>query len=145
MTKQDTTTVFHYGLLLKERRKTHCLSVPQLAKLSGVPYKRITEIETDGKASVREKELIDVAMKRYAYVAVVNTTTEAINEQTDIIACLQKSLLQRLKTRLSEDGYESIKAYLEDIITEASYYGLLISRAGFDERILEHVRKRRTP
>lgn len=144
MTKQDIETEFHYGLLVKERRKTRQLSQAQLSKLSNLPVKKIAEIEATGMASNRDKEKIDMALHRYSYIAVVHASTEAIQEQTDIIEAMQHTLLTKIKNRIGIDTYSQVEALLTDIIIETSYYGLLISRGGYEERILAKVRARRT-
>lgn len=122
---------------------TRSITPEMLSKLTGLTSKRIKKILENGESTLLEREKIDKQMYRVSLFDCNVSTVDSIKEQIEIVDLLQHSLLSKFKNKIGVEMFTTLETYLEDIVIETAYYGVLLSRSGQDNRIMERVRERR--
>jgi hypothetical protein len=134
----------HIGEMLKLRRVNNGYDKGVLARVAGISIRRLLEIEKTGVATPKEVDNILKAMERKAYINAVAPSLDIIQEQAHIITLLKESLAQRLKNKVRADLIQVVFDYMDDVCTESEYLGMMCSRIGAEEIVLDKVKKRRT-
>lgn len=133
----------HFGQILQLRRENLKMSLNQLSAITGIKKARIIEIEANGICRLDEKDILHRATHRFAYVMCQNSNVGDINDQYDIKHGLQQTLLTALKKHVRADIYNGLVNQVEELMIEAEYFGVVVSRADKEELVIDRVKERR--
>ena len=141
---RDEFQDWSYAKILEEWMNVRQVSIKELSDLTGIRQLRLKAILTNKPVKYEERVRIESAMAKLTASGVCLATPLYVTEQKDILQALRRTLHHKLKKSLSVEQQTAVMKLNEAMIQEAMYYGLVLSRSGMEEEVLEKIRKRRS-
>ena len=116
----------------------------QVANILGLSTLRIEEIISQKRNPSKYEQIkIDRFFKLKRMIEKPMSLDSLMQEQRDTIKSIRDSIMEKVGEKLFDEKVEQIREYLEDVLVESMYLGLMYANNNEDEIVLKMVRKRR--
>jgi transcriptional regulator with XRE-family HTH domain len=116
----------------------------QLANILGLSNLRVEELLSEKRNPTKyEKIKVERLLKLKIMIEKPMSLDELMQEQKETIESIKKSIMDKVGEKLFDDKVDQIREYIEDILVESMYLGLMYANNNEDETVLKIVRRRR--
>ena len=129
---------------LKAIKQKYDLGNRQLANLLGLSTLRIEELVTEVRCPTKYETIkLERFYKIRKMIEKPMSLDSLMKEQKDTIESIKGSIIEKVGEKLFDEKVDQIREYIEDILAESMYLGMMYANNNDDESVLKIVRGRR--